>query len=393
MGRPSTKRRCPTCGQEGLKRNGTRNGKVRWRCTKCGATSSKTRPDITRDAAFDLFQAYLRGKNSQAVLDETASGRSLRRRLAWCWKVPVPRPLPTGEIYNQVFLDGKEVGYNWVLLAAVNQDGTVVAWQWTTSENATAYRALISAIPPPKVVTVDGAAGGLKAIRQVWGEETAIQRCLIHVHRNNRADLTRNPKTMAGKTLLGLSKALLEIGSQEEASNWEGLLQAFYNQYSTYLKERSYARDNPEEGRRRGSTWWYTHSRDRRVYFRLARLARQGVLFTYLNTDLAEGLHSTTNIIESLNSRIDELCFQHRGLSEPHLICAVNWLLHHHTETPIPAKEILKQWEQEGRPTARLIPTKTPRPTPSDGPKEYDTGLTAEEGLWTRKGWAGRWTP
>ena len=32
------------------------------------------------------------------------------------------------------------------------------------------------------------------------------------------------------------------------------------------------------------------------------------------------------------------------------------------------------------------------RVTPDEqiGPVAYDTGLTAEEGLWTRKGWAGR---
>ena len=48
-----------------------------------------------------------RGKESQGVLDETASGRSSRWRLARHWKVPVPRPLPTGEIHDQVFLNGQ----------------------------------------------------------------------------------------------------------------------------------------------------------------------------------------------------------------------------------------------------------------------------------------------
>ena len=27
------------------------------------------------------------------------------------------------------------------------------------------------------------------------------------------------------------------------------------------------------------------------------------------------------------------------------------------------------------------------------GPKQYDTGITAEDGLWAKKGWAGRWQP
>lgn len=38
-------------------------------------------------------------------------------------------------------------------------------------------------------------------------------------------------------------------------------------------------------------------------------------------------------------------------------------------------------------------PTKTKAATPTDqdpGPELYSTGLTADEGLWQRKGWAGR---
>ena len=27
------------------------------------------------------------------------------------------------------------------------------------------------------------------------------------------------------------------------------------------------------------------------------------------------------------------------------------------------------------------------------GPKQYDTALTSEDGLWARKGWAGKWQP
>ena len=377
-----------------MRKNGkTAAGSQRWKCTQCSLTTTSTREDLITAAQWDLFQAYIGGKNSQALVDQTATGRSLRRRLAWCWKVPVPRPSPTGEIYDQVFLDGTHLGYNWVLLTAVNQDGLVVAWQWASGENAAAHTALIKDLAPPKVVTVDGASGALKAIRKVWGEETALQRCLVHVHRNNREDLTLHPKTMAGKSLLALSRALLKITTKEQASHWEALLQAFYNQHATYLKERTFAKDNPEEGLKRGRTWWYTHDRDRRVYFRLARLARQGVLFTYLRAELAQNLHSTTNIVESLNSLIDNLCYQHRGLSEPQQIWAVNWLLHHHTELPTPTRQILKQWEQTGKPTAQLVPAKTPKPTPKPGPKQYDTGITAEEGLWPRKGWAGRWQP
>ena len=208
-------------------------------------------------AQFELFVRYVTGNLTKSDLAgvKGVSRSTLARDLDWCWQVPTPSLVATGEIYDQIFLDGIYLNSNWVLLCGVNNRGETIAWQWATSENSLAYKALLKDIPPPKVVTVDGAAGGLKAIGQVWGEETAVQRCLLHIHRNNRADLTFNPKTMAGKSLLGLSRALLKITSQEEASHWEGLLQAFYNQYSGYLKERSYAKDNPEEGIRRGRTW------------------------------------------------------------------------------------------------------------------------------------------
>ena len=394
MGRPASTRKCPTCGQPGLKRNGTRNGKVRWRCTKCGATTSKRRPDITQEAQWNLFHTYISGKASQGATDGTATGRSLRRELAWCWNVPVPKPTATGEIYDRLFLDGTQIAYGWTFLIACNQVGQVVAWQWAASENSTAYEALISGLPPPRVVTVDGASGGLKAIKNLWGDQTRVQRCLIHVHRNNRTDLTNNPQTNAGKVLLGLSRRLLRIPTLEEASHWESLLNDFHNEYGNYLKERTLAKDDPETAPIRRRRWWYTHERNRRVYFRLARLARQGVLFTYLDA-ASDGtnLQPTTNIVESINSRINDLCYQHRGLSEPHLICAIQWLLYQLTETPKQIKTVLDLWNHTGRPPARIMPRKHQGRPQQIGPKQYDTSLSAEEGLYARKGWAGRWQP
>lgn len=345
-------------------------------------------------AQWNLFHSYISGKTSQAATSGTATGRSLRQEIAWCWGVPVPKPPVTGEIYDQVFLDGTQIAYKWTLLIAANQAGRVVAWQWAVSENSAAYSALISKLAPPRVVTVDGASGALKAIRNVWGDHTRVQRCLLHVYRNNRADLTGNPQTNAGKALLALSRRLLHINTLTEASTWESLLNDFHTQYGSYLKERTYAQDDPETARIRQRKWWYTHERDRRVYHRLARLVRSGTLFTYLDVaDTQTHLHSTTNIVECINSRTRDLAYQHRGLSEPHLTCAIEWLLHRLTETPKDAKTILKTWNQEGRPPARILPRKHQAQPHRTGPKQYDTHPNAEDGLWTRKGWAGRWQP
>lgn len=47
----------------------------------------------------------------------------------------------TGEIYNQVQIDGIYLPYGWCLLVALAQ-GKVIAWQWCDKENKNAYHAL-----------------------------------------------------------------------------------------------------------------------------------------------------------------------------------------------------------------------------------------------------------
>lgn len=52
-----------------------------------------------------------------------------------------PRIPMTGEIYNQVQIDGTYLPYGWCLLVALAQ-GKVIAWQWCDKENKNAYHAL-----------------------------------------------------------------------------------------------------------------------------------------------------------------------------------------------------------------------------------------------------------
>lgn len=330
------------------------------------------------------------GHDTQSSIDGTQTGRSFRKNIAWCWRIPIPAPPLTGEVHEQVFIDGTYLAYGWCLLVARSNTGLVVAWQWCHSENSAAYGKLLARIPPPLAVTTDGAGGALKAIKEHW-PETTVQRCLLHVHRNNTRDLTQNPKTMAGKALLGLSRALLKVTSKTEAAKWATLLAAFHTEYSAYLKERTYARDNPLEAASRGKKptgWWYTHERDRRVYHRLNRLYKAGDLFAYLTT-AKQALERTTNPVESVNHQVKRVIKHHPGLSEDHLTCGIEWVLHSYTHNPDTPKQILKAWHAAGEPTRRLIPKK-PRTTTRLGPKQHDTGLSSEEGLYTRKGWAGR---
>ena len=64
------------------------------------------------------------------------------------------------------------------------------------------------------------------------------------------------------------------------------------------------------------------------------------------------------------------------------------WYTHPRTRQPADPQQILTAWHAQGRPPRRRIPT-VPTST-STRPPVWGTTPTPEEGLWTRKGWAGR---
>lgn len=391
-------RKCPVCRLPSIKHGRAASGTQRWRCKDCELSFTASHQGRSDPSDFESFIGYATGKftkNDLAGLGHV-SRSTLARKWEWCWQVPTPKPPITGEIYDQVFLDGIYLNDGWVLLSVVNQRMQVVAWQWASSETTQAYEALIQGLAPPLMLTIDGAKGALGAYRNQWEKEgTALQRCLLHIHRNNVKDLTNRPRTEAGRALLALSRRITKIRSLDEVSTWEEALAAVHSLYGTWISHRTFAKDNPVEALRRGrKNWWYTHERDRRVYYRLVRLNRSGTMWNYLTSAGANLTFSPfTNHVESINSQIRRLLDHHRGLSPAHMQTVIEWLLHSKTENPTPATEIFKQWDQGGRPSKQILPQKThPKPR-ALGPEKWGTATTPEEGLWTRKGWAGRWQP
>ena len=124
---------CDLCGGA-LKRNGTTSaGAVRGRCKACGASRSvrRSRPDVARRHELEAFLSWLLGKDSQ---EEAApgTGRQFRRRTAWCWNV-VPAVPATGQIHDEVQLDGIYLTGGWCCLIAI-AGGHVIGWQWCDTE-------------------------------------------------------------------------------------------------------------------------------------------------------------------------------------------------------------------------------------------------------------------
>ena len=211
---------CGVCGQKLVKNGKTSSRRTRWRCLACGASAVKSRPDISARAQADLFIKWLLEGYS---VNQLGIGKpSFATKTAWCWQVEVPKPSVTGEVYDQVLLDGIYLAYGWCLITATNGE-KIIDWQWCQRENSAAYQALMNRLPAPTVVVTDGGTGIVKALRLTW-PQSRIQRCLFHIRANTITDLTRNPQSEAGKALLGLANQLMGVKTPEDAGKWLSLI-------------------------------------------------------------------------------------------------------------------------------------------------------------------------
>ena len=372
---------CGVCGQRLVKNGKTSSGRTRWRCLSCGASTVKSRPDISAKSQADLFIKWL--LEGYSVNQLGLAKTSFATKCAWCWKVRVPKPQVTGEIYDQILLDGIYLAYGWCLITATNGK-QVIDWQWCQRENAPAYQALMNRLPAPMVVVTDGGAGIAKALCLTW-PESRIQRCLFHIRANTITNLTRNPQSEAGKALLGLANQLTRIKTPEEAGQWLSLSQHWYQVYRDYINEKTYGLEP------RSRKWWWTHKPVRKSYKRLERLARSGYLFTWLDPKFTGlDIERTTSSLEGgVNAAIRRLLNTHRGLSEPHMKTAVEWGLNHKSIDPaIPTTWLAKNRHNTSQ--------QQPHPATNDpiGPAIYDNAINynpayQDGSLHIRKGWAG----
>ena len=160
--------------------------------------------------------------------------------------------------------------------------------------------------------------------------------------------------------------------------------------WSPFLKERTWGRVGIERPRgvKAGQKWWYTHQELRRVQGLYRRLISDQSLFTWLTESRqtpSEIARTTSPLEGGINAGIKDLLRRHRGMTNDHARRAVEWHLNTLTEFPHDPWELGQAHLEQ--------PDPQPRPEPKNeplGPETYGTGLTAEEGLWTRKGWAGR---
>ena len=361
MALPTNTTRCVICATP-LKKNGkTPAGKQRWRCPACGASTTRTRPDVTDRESLYRFVSWLTGKMTQAEAAGSSTGRTFRRRIASCWGLTPVLPR-VEDVFHAVLVDGIWIG-SWCLLIAQSDTGRVLAWQWAAQETTAAWQALLEKVEAPGVVVSDGGSGFPTALKRVW-PETKHQRCLFHLQRNITRHLTMRPKLAAGKALRRLVMGLSDVTEAEEAIAWQVKLEAWWQSFGHLTEERTMLRNGQ---------FGFTHARLRKAWKLVRLLVRTDVLFTYITY----GNPRTTSRLEGLNGQIREVLRRHRGMPEEHRRRAVEWFLatrDYSISEAIGFAEKVQPIKAKSRPDDQVSKV------------VYDTGLSAEEGLWARSG-------
>ena len=382
-------RKCPLCGMP-MRRNGfTKANRQRWRCNACAISVTPGRRDAARMAEFRAFLAWLTGKESMSVAAARlgVTRQTFANRVSWCWNV-APRIPPDGVAHRYIEVDGTYVPYGWCLLVATGQDGTPIAWQWADRESRAAYRRLFDRIVEPDTLVCDGGVGCISAAREHF-RHMGIQRCLVHVLRNTRTDLTAHPKSQAGRDLLQLAKRLTRVRNADDAAGWLVDLNRWHAEHGAFIKEKTHAGQDPLNAH--GRKWWWTHERVRRAYWRFIRLQRDGMLFTFCQPNHVDDpvTASTTNQLEGgVNAQIKRLLDHHRGLSEHHMKRCCEWATYLLTEHAKPETFVTPEcWT---RTINTPHETHEPLPGTETGIQQAAPGINAyEHGFGIRKGWAG----
>jgi hypothetical protein len=160
--------------------------------------------------------------------------------------------------------------------------------------------------------TIDGRRG-VRTLLQKRYFGVPIQHCQFHQLQTVTQKLTRRPKLEAGQELRAIALTL----SATTRNDFTAALDAWYEQWKEFLKERSFSPDRKRE-------WRYTHERLRSAYFSLRR--NLPWLFTY--QDYPErNIPNTTNSCDGSFSHWKNKVRLHRGIQRGRKKQMIDYLL------------------------------------------------------------------
>lgn len=157
----------------------------------------------------------------------------------------------------------------------------------------------------PTHIVVDGERSVMRAIKDNW-PDIIIQRCLYHIQHEGMRWLRTYPKTIAGKELRCLLGTLCAIKTVRERDHFIKSFDCWIKTHKDFIKTLSSSN---------------IAFKDLKRTIVLIKNALPD-MFHYLNEP---GLHSTTNLIEGLYSRLKSDYKRHRGLTEQNKRQYLKW--------------------------------------------------------------------
>lgn len=312
-------KRCPQCGFLDVVKWGKRNGHTRYHCKNCGSYFTDRREHISDNNMFVWFEGWILGKQSIVRLSEQ-SGYSERTLKRYFYKL-LPR-CPQWQIQRRekvnLLIDGTYFTNKvcLVLYRDCNIKMTIL-YRLTNGEILRELKEDLRNIKSIGIriesVTCDGAAGILRAVREVC-PEAVLQRCTFHIAHEIQTWLTKKPKSDAAVELLEIVRYLNRVKTDEDARLWMHSFVEWYRKHEEFINEKSY---DELSGR-----WWYKH----RLLHRSASHIRRALpdMFGFTRYD---NVPKTSNSIESCFGHLKDNLRLHRGLSNEHFKDFVKWYL------------------------------------------------------------------
>jgi hypothetical protein len=316
------KKHCSACKKPMQRWGKTSAGKQRYFCIYCKVSTIRKRRDAQLRIDLRVFVSWI---TETISLDRTAKRLKITRqqiinRFKPFWNfLPQPKMITCDS--KILVVDGVTiVKHKLVALIIIDRLKHIpLFWTFAHRESCDSWRLTLSRLRKagvkPCVIVCDGQKGLLKAISAVW-PQAVVQRCLIHISRQAKLWLTRNPKTEAGIELLLIVKMLTKIETKKQKRIWLRSFRNWLKKYDAFLKERTV---HPLLEKR----WWYTHKKLRAV----RALLRNSLdnLFIYL--DYPQVPKTSNDVEGGVNSRIKDLLRIHRGLWPRHQQVLAAWYL------------------------------------------------------------------
>ena len=316
--------RCLQCGSLDVIKWGVRGGHQRFKCKNCNSMFTFRRKDVSKSNRFTWFKWWIVGKQTIQQIS-SLSGYSPRQLSRWfdeylddypTWKI-------NGVEMVNLLIDGTWFSNKTCLIVYRDQttrktvfyrvtDGEVEREIEEDLRNIQSLGIIIDS------VTCDGSQSILKAVRTAC-PNAGIQRCLVHIQRECKTWLTKQPQSKAGIELHELVQLICHIKTANDMLQWKRMLSDWHSGYVSFINEKTTNKNSGKE--------WYTHKMLRKAYVHLRRALPY--MFTFIDNP---NIPNSTNALESFFGHLKNNIELHRGLSLKHHYNYLKWYLYFNGE-------------------------------------------------------------